>query len=229
MLCFFWKRMWKFMAVKAILFDLDGTLLDTLDDLKDSVNHMLGAFGYPPRSREYVREAVGNGVRNLIIRSLPEGEGAERVEECLNAFRAHYSQNLDNKTAPYPGVTDMLRAMKEQGVSAGVVSNKYDGAVAALCEKHFGDLIQVAIGERPGVGRKPEPDSVLYALELLGAKREEAVYVGDSDVDVETARNAGLRCVAVSWGFRPRESLLAAGPDKIVDAVSALLPAALSL
>lgn len=217
------------MTVKAILFDLDGTLLDTLDDLLDSVNHMLGAFGYPPRSREYVREAVGNGVRNLIVRSLPEGEGAERVDECLNAFRAHYSQNLDNKTAPYPGVTDMLRELMEKGMRSGVVSNKYDGAVAALCKKHFGDLVQVAIGERPGLGRKPEPDSALLAMELLGASRAHTVYVGDSDVDVETARNAGLKCVAVSWGFRPRESLVAAGPDIIVDEVSALLPAALSL
>ncbi len=217
------------MTVKAILFDLDGTLLDTLDDLKDSVNHMLGAFGYPQRSREYVREAVGNGVRNLIVRSLPEGEGAKRVDECLNAFRAHYSKNLDNKTAPYPGVTDMLLELKEKGIRAGVVSNKYDGAVVALCKKHFGDLVQVAIGERPGLGRKPEPDSALLAMELLGASPEHTVYVGDSDVDVETARNAGLKCVAVSWGFRPRESLMAADPDIIVDEVSALLPAALSL
>lgn len=217
------------MTVKAILFDLDGTLLDTLDDLMDSVNHMLGAFGYPPRSREYVREAVGNGVKNLIVRSLPEGERSERVEECLSAFRAHYSRNLDNKTAPYPGVTGMLRELMEKGIRAGVVSNKYDGAVVALCKKHFGDLVQVAIGERPGLGRKPEPDSALLAMELLGASREHTVYMGDSDVDVETARNAGLKCVAVSWGFRPRESLVAAGPDMIVDEVSALLPAALSL
>jgi phosphoglycolate phosphatase len=172
---------------------------------------------------------VGNGVRNLIVRSLPEGESAKRVEECLNAFRAHYSQNLDNKTAPYPGVTDLLREMMEKGISAGVVSNKYDGAVVALCKKHFGDLVQVAIGERPGLGRKPEPDSALLAMEFLGAEPAHTVYVGDSDVDVETARNAGLKCVAVSWGFRPRESLEAAGPDKIVDEISALLPAALSL
>lgn len=217
------------MTVKAILFDLDGTLLDTLDDLADSVNHMLGAFGYPPRSREYVRKAVGNGVKNLIVRSLPEGERSERVDECLNAFRAHYSQNLDNKTAPYPGVTDMLLELMEKGIRAGVVSNKYDGAVVALCKKHFGDLVQVAIGERPGLGRKPDPDSALLAMELLGALPEHTVYVGDSDVDVETARNAGLKCVAVSWGFRPRESLVVAGPDRIVDEVSALLPAALSL
>ena len=217
------------MTVGAILFDLDGTLLDTLDDLTDSVNHVLGVFGYPPRSREYVRQAVGNGVRNLIVRSLPEGENAARVDECLNVFRSHYSKNLDNKTTPYPGVMDMLRAAKEGGILAGVVSNKYDGAVSALCEKHFGDLVQVAIGERPGMGRKPKPDSALYAMELLGAGPEHTVYVGDSDVDVETARNAGLKCVAVSWGFRPRESLVAAGADAVVDEVSALLPAALSL
>lgn len=217
------------MTVKAILFDLDGTLLDTLDDLADSVNHMLGAFGYPTRSRETVREAVGNGVRNLIVRVLPEGEGTARVDECLNAFRAHYSQNLDNKTGPYPGVMDLLWELREKGIKAGVVSNKYDGAVVALCKKHFGDLVQVAIGERPGLGRKPDPGSALLAMELLGAQREHTVYVGDSDVDVETARNAGLRCVAVSWGFRPRESLVAAGPDAVVDEISALLPAALAL
>jgi len=217
------------MTVRAILFDLDGTLLDTLDDLTDSVNHMLISFGYPARSREYVRQAVGNGVHNLIVRALPGGEDEARIGECLQAFRAHYGKNLDNKTRPYPGVMEVLRALQRAGIAAGVVSNKYDGAVKALSEKHFGDLVQVAVGERPGVRRKPAPDSVLEAMRCLGVEPADALYVGDSDVDVETAHNAGLRCVGVSWGFRPRESLVAAGADVVIDDAAALIPAVLSL
>lgn len=223
------KRMWKRMTVKAILFDLDGTLLDTLDDLADSVNHMLETHGYPPRSREFVRMAVGNGVRNLVAQALPGGESAARVDECVAAFRAHYGKNLDNRTKPYPGVMDMLRELSARDIRAGVLSNKYDGAVRALCEKHFGGLTPVAIGERPGFGRKPAADNTLDALRRLGAPPEHAVYVGDSDVDVLTAHNAGLKCIGVSWGFRPRESLVLAGADAVVDDVAALIPAALAL
>jgi phosphoglycolate phosphatase len=217
------------MTLKAVLFDLDGTLLDTLDDLTASVNHMLGRFGYPARSREFVRQAVGNGVRNLIARALPDGADAARAEEALAAFRAHYSEHLDVKTAPYPGVTDLLRALKAQGVGVGVVSNKYDGAVAALCGRHFGGLVDVAAGEKPGVPRKPAPDSVLAAMRRMGAEAESALYVGDSDVDVATAHNAGLKCVAVSWGFRPRESLVAAGADAVIDEAADFLDAARAL
>ncbi len=217
------------MILKAIVFDLDGTLLDTLDDLTASVNHMLAQFGDPARSREFVRQAVGNGVRNLIVRALPGGEDAARVDESLAVFRAHYSEHLDVKTAPYPGVTDLLRTLKAAGIRIGVVSNKYDGAVAKLCERHFGDLVDVAAGEKPGVRRKPAPDSTLMAMDLLGAEAEHTLYVGDSDVDVETAHNAGLKCVAVSWGFRPRESLVAAGADAVIDEAAQFLDAVRTL
>lgn len=212
-----------------MVFDLDGTLLDTLEDLTDSVNYMLDACGYPRRSLEFVRMAVGNGVRKLIERALPPAAAKLRTDECLSVFRAHYSENLDVKTAPYPGIMDVLDELCRRGIDVGVVSNKYDGAVKALCKKHFGARVPVAIGERPGIRRKPAPDSLLEALRTMGVEPADAVYVGDSDVDVETARNAGLKCIGVSWGFRPRQSLIAAGADAVVDDAASLIDAALAL
>lgn len=209
------------MKFEAILFDLDGTLLDTLDDLTDSVNHALAALGHPARTLDEVRSSVGDGARRLIERVLPEGGPEAEVERCLKLFQAHYKANMEHKTAPYPGVMELLAKLRADGVKVGVVSNKFDGAVKPLCRKYFGDLVQVAMGEREaeGVRKKPAPDAVFAALHALDVPSDRALYVGDSDVDVLTARNAALRCLAVSWGFRPRESLVAAGADAVIDRV----------
>ncbi len=202
-------------AYRAAVFDLDGTLLNTLEDLAHSANHALKVCGFPPRTVEEVRAFVGNGVGLLIRRAVPPGTAPEAEAECLAQFRAHYLHNMANKTAPYPGILPLLDHLQAAGVATAVVSNKFDRAVKDLCRDYFGLRIPVAIGERPGVARKPAPDTVLRALEELGAPREGAVYIGDSDVDIETARAAGLPCISVSWGFRDIPFLLAHGARTI--------------
>lgn len=212
------------MKHQAIIWDLDGTLLDTLQDLTASVNAALQAHGCPARTLDEVRSFVGNGVRNLMLRALPEERGDVDFEALFRDFRAHYADHCNDATAPYPGVMSLLRTLHGQGAAMAVVSNKLDAAVKALCARHFGSLIPVAIGEREGVRRKPAPDSVLHAMELLGTAN--ALYIGDSEVDIATAKNAGLPCICVSWGFRPEEALRAAGAEQIApntDALMALL------
>lgn len=204
-------------AYQTVVFDLDGTLLNTLEDLSDSANYALAACGCPARTLEEIRTFVGNGVGKLIHRALPEGSGPELEAKCLACFRAHYLKNMENKTAPYPGVLPMLDRLSAAGLGLAVVSNKFDGAVKELCAGYFGSRIPVAIGESPLVARKPAPDGVRRALEELGRSPASAVYVGDSEVDLMTARNAGLPCIAVSWGFRPRALLLEHGADTIAD------------
>lgn len=211
------------MHYHTVVFDLDGTLLDTLDDLADATNAALRACGYPPRGREEVRGFVGNGVRLLIERAVPQGAEEAAVERCFALFQEQYGKLMCCKTKPYSGILPLLEALRESGVSCAVVSNKYDGAVRQLSAAHFGGLIGVAIGERTGVRRKPAPDSVLEALRLLGGKAERAIYVGDSDVDVQTAHNAGLPCIGVTWGFRSRSVLEEAGADFLVDTPQQLL------
>lgn len=200
-----------------MIFDLDGTLLDTLQDLADSANYALAACGLPLRTLEEIRSFVGNGVGLLIARAVPEGTPDEVRGRCLELFRAHYLLNMENKTAPYPGVTDLLGKLGNEGYKLAIVSNKLDGAVKGLAQSHFDDLVPVAIGERNGVARKPAPDMVRLALEQLGSSAEKAVYVGDSDVDLETAENALLPCVSVSWGFRDRPFLLEHGAAHVAD------------
>lgn len=210
------------MVYKTVIFDLDGTLLDTLEDLCDSTNFALAHFGFPTRSLAEVRSFVGNGIGKLIERALPENAGGQTYGAVLAEFKRHYAENCNNKTCLYVGIEELLRKLAQSGVKLAVVSNKVDSAVRELCEKYFGALVPVAIGEREGVRRKPAPDSVFAAMELLGAKKEETVYVGDSEVDIETAKNAGIELIAVSWGFRGRELLESLGARKIADSAKEL-------
>lgn len=210
------------MRYEAAIFDLDGTLLNTLDDLADSVNHALAACGYPARSREEVRQFVGNGVALLIRRSVPGGTPTGEEKRCLDAFRAHYLTNMRHKTAPYPGIPDLLDRLNAAGCAVAVVSNKFDRAVKELCAGYFGIRVPVAIGESPSVRKKPAPDTVFAALRELDLPASRAVYVGDSDVDIDTARSAGMDCISVSWGFRDVPFLKAHGASRIADSPAQL-------
>jgi len=202
------------MKYDCVIFDLDGTLLNTLDDLCDSVNFALRQFGMPERSLSEIRNFVGNGVRILVKSSAPEGTSENDVDRILSVFREHYKDHSRDKTKPYDGIVELLQYLSEKGIPTAVVSNKVDSAVQALVPEYFGSLISVAIGELEGVKRKPEPDTVLLAMERLGCSRP--VYVGDSEVDVKTAKNAAVDGIFVTWGFRSEEELLAAGASVTV-------------
>lgn len=209
--------------IKAVIFDLDGTLLDTLGDLADGVNYALTQYGYPERSIDEVRHFVGNGVRNLMQQAIPEGLMSPHFEECLHTFKDYYSKNMQNKTRPYDGVLEMLDAVRDAGCKSAIVSNKFDRAVKELAKDHFGGHIEVAIGESSRTPKKPAPDCVYEALMQIGVSKEQAIYVGDSEVDVRTAHNAGIPCVAVTWGFRDRDVLVAEGADYIIDRPAELM------
>lgn len=201
----------------AYIFDLDGTLLDTLDDLAASVNHALRSSGMPERSKDEVRRFVGNGVRRLIERAVPAGTSLDVTEQVLNIFKAYYVEHSADMTRPYDGVMEMLEGLKAQGKRIAVVSNKFDKATKELCHSYFGDLVEVAIGECDTVARKPAPDGIRKAMCQLGVSASEAVYIGDSDVDIQTARNAAVPCISVLWGFRDRDFLLANGASEFLE------------
>ena len=211
---------------KAILFDLDGTLLDTLDDLADSLNYALTAMNCPTHTREKVCSFIGNGASKLVERAMPEGASADDLAQCLLTFQGKYRENLDNKTRPYDGVMDMLHTLKAQGIRMGVVSNKFDAAVAPLCQKHFPNLFDVAIGENESAGlrRKPAPDMVDEALRRMNVDANGAIYVGDSPVDIKTASASNLPAILVCWGFSPRAQLVEAGAQYIIDEAAQFIP-----
>ena len=203
------------MNIKAVIWDLDGTLLNTLDDLAASVNAALAMNGMPLRSTEEVRAFVGNGIRNLMMRAVPDGEANPAFDKALEDFTRHYGAHSRDRTRPYDGILEMLDKLSAAGVKHAIVSNKIDFAVKALSRAYFGERMCAAIGDDPSRARKPAPDSVLAAMREMGVTAQETVYVGDSDVDVLTARNAGVPCVAVLWGFRDEACLRAAGAGRL--------------
>lgn len=194
--------------VSAVVFDLDGTLLNTLEDLKDSVNAALKEYGMPERTLDEVQSFVGNGIRNLMIQSVPDGESNPQFEEVFRFFKTYYRNHCDEKTCPYEGVMELMHELKGRGIKMAIVSNKFDAGVKALNEKFFSEYIAIAVGEMPGMNRKPDPGSINMVLDVLGVEKEHVLYVGDSDVDILTARNAGVRPVSVTWGFRDEEFLV---------------------
>ena len=209
------------MGYATYLFDMDGTLLDTLADLTAAVNHTLARYGYPRRTIEQVRKGLGNGAVKLMAAMLPQGEETPGFADIMRDYRAWYQAHACVETCPYPGVPEMLKRLRQRGCKVAIVSNKPHGAACELAERFFPGV--PTFGERPETPRKPAPDMVFHALTALGAGKEGAVYVGDSEVDVQTARNAGLPVIGVAWGFRGRGALAAAGAETIVDTAAELL------
>ena len=209
---------------KIVIFDLDGTLLNTLQDLTDSTNFVLNSCDYPQRTLDEVRDFVGNGVLKLIERAVPKNATSEDIQNCLRNFKEHYKNNMFNKTAPYNGIIEMLKNLNNGGYKTAVVSNKFDSAVKDLCCKYFGNLIDFSAGENElaGIRKKPAPDTILKVLQKFELSQKDAIYVGDSEVDIQTAKNANIDCISVLWGFKSKEFLqkngsriLISKPDEI--------------
>lgn len=200
---------------KAVIFDLDGTLLDTLEDLADSVNVTLEYMGFPKRTLEEIRCFVGNGMRQLINCAVPSGISKTKIEETFDYFCKYYFAHCNEKTKPYSGIPELLDELVRRNYKLAVVSNKRDEAVKELCSRYF-SMIEVTAGDKPGRNRKPAPDGVECVLKQLDCEKNEAVYVGDSEVDILTAGNAGIDCINVAWGFRTENELLSNGAVNLI-------------
>ena len=199
------------MNINTVIFDLDGTLLNTLEDLYLAFNYAIKSFGYPERSLEEIKSFVGNGIKTAIERALPHKVSDEEFEKIVEKFKQYYIKNMYTKTEAYGGINEMLSELKQKGYKLAVVSNKYDDAVKTLCKNYFKDYIEVAIGEGHGTEKKPSPTGVIKALKELNSNKEEAIYIGDSEVDIQTAKNAQIPCISVLWGFKDKEFLKANG------------------
>lgn len=208
---------------ETYIFDLDGTLLSTLDDLAASTNYALRWAGMSERTVEEVRMFVGNGVKLLMERAIPNGINNPKFEETYAKFREHYMEHNLDTTCPYEGILELLRELKRRGKKLAIVSNKFYAATQELAKHFFPDTIEVAIGERDSIRKKPAPDTVLEALKQLGASQDNAVYIGDSDVDIMTAKNCDLPCISVLWGFRDKDYLIKHGGTIFVDKPSEIL------
>ena len=208
---------------KAVLFDMDGTVLDTVGDLTDAINVSLEKFGFPARSQEEVKSFLGKGPAHFVNCAVPEGTDAATKQQVLAFYEPYYDSHCQIRTAPYPGIMDLLKTLKARGIRLAVISNKQEPAVKALAEQHFDGLLELAVGTSPRIRCKPDPSAVLAAMAELGVEKSETLYVGDMDVDLNTARNAGIDCVGVSWGFLGRKKLEALGAEHIVDNTEQLL------
>ena len=203
------------MKYRAAIFDMDGTILNTLDDLADTMNYCLRSYGMPERTISEIRSFLGNGLRVLVEKSVPAGMEKSLIDLMCETFGDYYKDHCAIKTRPYEGINTLLQKVREAGILTAVVSNKVDFAVTELCNEYFDGLFDYSIGERPGQRRKPFPDSVNAVLEYFKLTKEDAVYIGDSEVDFMTAKNAGMDVIMVDWGFRDEATLQLMGAKKI--------------
>ena len=211
------------MKYTTVIFDMDGTVLNSLEDLADSVNYALQQCSYPTRSITEIQSFVGNGIEKLIERAVPSGTSTSDILHCLDLFKTHYQKNKTNKTKPYPGIVELLTKLKEKNIKTAIVSNKFKPAAVALSNYYFPGLIDETIGASEQLKKKPDPSMVYEALTLLHTTKEECLYVGDSGTDMDTAKNAGLTSVGVAWGFRSVELLQEHGANHIIHSASELL------
>ena len=211
------------MKYDLIIFDMDGTILNTLEDLKNSLNYVLQQAGYQTRTLEEVRTFVGNGIRKTIERALPSDIEEEKIDELFSLFMDYYAIHNTDNTKPYTGVIDLLKELKHLGYKTAVVSNKQDSAVKSLCKKFFTGLFDVEIGEKENIAKKPDPDEVNDVLKILNIDRTKSIYIGDSEVDIQTAQNSKMKSIIVDWGFRDRKFLYEHGAEVIVSNPSEIL------
>lgn len=211
------------MKYKAVIFDMDGTILNTLEDLKNATNYSLRQFGMPERSLEEVRMFVGNGIRKLVERAVPAGTPKEKIDQILDVFLEYYEIHSADNTSPYPGILELVEKLKKSGIKTAVSTNKANVPAQELGREYFNGIFDLIVGQQDGLKVKPAPDSVNKILSILDIQKKDAIYIGDSDVDVQTAKNSGLDFIGVSWGFRGREFLEKNGAKNIVDNANEIL------